>query len=96
MAANVGATIAPATELIEVRVDTKVKQEAAAVLADMGLTISDAIRVMLIKTATERDLPFNPLIPNAETIAAMEEARLGGLRSFDTIEELMADLHAED
>jgi DNA-damage-inducible protein J len=40
--------------------------------------------------------PFEPLIPNQETIDAMLESRAGGLRSFSTVKELMEDLHAED
>jgi DNA-damage-inducible protein J len=59
------------------------------VLATMGLTISDAIRLMLIKVAHDHKLPFDPFIPNAETIAAMEEARTGQLQSVETIERFM-------
>jgi len=77
-------------------IDPDIQEQAAAVLAGIGLTISDAVRSMLILTARDKELPFNPLIPNAETIAAMEEARAGGGKSFATVEELMADLHADD
>ncbi len=62
----------------------------------MGLTVSDAVRLMLTKVAREHALPFDPLIPNAVTIAAMKESRAGGLKSFNTIEDLMADLNADD
>ena len=62
----------------------------------MGLTISDAVRLLLTRVAREHALPFDPLIPNAETIEAMKEARRGQLRSFDTVDDLMADLDAED
>ena len=62
----------------------------------MGLTVSDAFRILLTRVAREKALPFEPLVPNAETIAAMREARRGGLPSFTTVEELMADLNAED
>ncbi len=85
-----------ANALVQARVDEQIKKEAAAVLATIGLTVSDAVRLMLIRIAHEKAMPFDPLIPNAETIAAMEEARAGGLPSFDSIEALMADLHAED
>jgi len=77
-------------------IDPDIQQQAAAVLAGIGLTISDAVRSMLIMTARDKELPFSPLIPNAETIAAMEEARAGGGKAFVTVEELMADLHADD
>ncbi|GFZ84146.1 type II toxin-antitoxin system RelB/DinJ family antitoxin [Elstera cyanobacteriorum] len=85
-----------ANALVQARVDGQIKKEAAAVLATIGLTVSDAVRLMLIRIAHEKAMPFDPLIPNAETIAAMEEARAGGLPSFDSIEALMADLHADD
>jgi DNA-damage-inducible protein J len=78
------------------QIDGAVKDEAAAVLAAMGLTVSDAVRLMLTRVATEHALPFDPLIPNAETVAAMLEARRGNLKSFDTVEDLMADLTAQN
>jgi DNA-damage-inducible protein J len=78
------------------RINGVIKAEAAAVLAAMGLTISDAVRLLLTRVAREHALPFDPLIPNAVTIAAMKEARAGNLASFDSIEALMADLHSDD
>jgi len=72
------------------------KEEATVVLAAMGLTISDAVRLLLTKVAHEHALPFDPLIPNATTIAAMKEARAGNLSRANSIAELMADLNADD
>lgn len=85
-----------ANALVQARIDEAIKEEAAAVLAAMGLTVSDAVRLLLTKVAREHALPFDPLIPNAETIAAMKEARRGNLPSFATVETLMADLNAPD
>ena len=85
-----------ANSVVRARVDEGVKEEAAVVLATMGLTVSDAFRMMLTRIAREKALPFEPLVPNAETIRAMKEARAGRLQSFDTVEALMADLHAKD
>ena len=82
--------------LVQARIDGAVKDEASAVLAAMGLTVSDAVRMLLTKIAHEHALPFDPLVPNAETIAAMKEARQGKLPTFDTVEELMAELNAPD
>ena len=65
-------------------------------LAAMGLTVSDAIRIMLTRVAREKALPFEPLVPNVVTIEAMKEARRGGLTSFATVDALMADLNADD
>ena len=85
-----------ANALVQTRINSTVKAEASAVLATMGLTVSDAVRLLLTRVAHDKALPFEPFRPNAETIAAMEEARAGNLKSFDSIEALMADLNADD
>ena len=82
--------------VVRARIDEHIKEEAAAVLATMGLTVSDAFRMMMTRIAQEKALPFEPLVPNAETVAAMKEARRGKLKKFATIDDLMADLHADD
>jgi DNA-damage-inducible protein J len=85
-----------ANALVQTRIDGVVKEEAAAVLAAMGLTVSDAVRLMLIRVAREKALPFEPLTPNATTIAAMKEARRGGLPKAHGIEALVDALNADD
>ncbi|HYN47000.1 MAG TPA: type II toxin-antitoxin system RelB/DinJ family antitoxin [Allosphingosinicella sp.] len=85
-----------ANALVQTRVNGTVKDEAAAVLATMGLTVSDAVRLMLIRVAHDKALPFEPLRPNAETIAAMKEARSGKLKSYPSFKALLADLDADD
>ncbi len=85
-----------ANAVVRARIDERVKSEATVVLGAMGLTVSDAFRMMMNRIAAEKKLPFEPLVPNAETIAAMEEAERGGLPSFKTVEELMAHLNADD
>ena len=85
-----------ANQLVQARIDGAVKEEAAAVLAAMGLTISDAVRLLLFRVAHEKALPFAPLIPNAATVEAMKEARKGGLPQFVGVQALMDDLHADD
>ncbi len=82
--------------LVQARIDKAVKEEAAAVLAAMGLTVSGAVRLLLTKVAHEKALPFAPLVPNADTIEAMREARRGDLPQFATVEELFDDLHEDD
>ena len=86
----------PANRLVQARIDGTVKEEAAAVLAAMGLTVSDAVRLLLTKVAREKALPFEPLVPNTVTIEAMKEARKGGLPRFDSVKALMDDLHEDD
>ena len=82
--------------VVRARIDKHIKEEASAVLAAMGLTVSDAFRIMLTRVAREKALPFDPLVPNATTIEAMKEARRGGLKSFATVDDLMANLNADD
>ena len=81
-----------ANKIVQARIDGKIKAEAATVLAAIGLTVSDAVRLMLTRVAQDKALPFEPLIPNAETIAAMQEAERGGLPSVNSVDELMAEL----
>jgi DNA-damage-inducible protein J len=85
-----------ANTLVQARIDGAVKEEAATVLAAMGLTLSDAVRMLLTRVAHDHALPFDPLVPNKKTIKAMKEARAGKLRSFRSTEALMADLNADD
>ena len=56
--------------------------------------LSDAFRMLLIRIAREKALPFEPLVPNDKTTATMKEARQGQLPRFQGAEELMADLNA--
>jgi DNA-damage-inducible protein J len=84
------------TGLVQARIDDAVKKEAAAVPATIGLTISDAVRLLLMRIAQDKELPFSPLVPNAETIAAMEEAEAGKLRRVKTIGELFKELNEDD
>jgi DNA-damage-inducible protein J len=86
----------PANAVVRSRIDAHIKEEAAAVLAAMGLTVSDAFRILLTRIAREKALPFEPLVPNDATIEAMKEARRGGSKSFAGVEDLMTDLNADD
>ena len=87
----------PQNQLVQARVSGEVKAQATAALAEMGLTVSDAVRILLTRVAREKRMPLELLTPNAITISAMEEARdRSSLPRFGTIEDLMADLNAED
>ena len=78
------------------RIDEHVKEEAAAVLAATGLTVSDAFRLMMVRIAADKALPFEPLTPNAETIEAMKAARRGELTTVGSPDQLLASLNAGD
>jgi DNA-damage-inducible protein J len=84
------------TEMVHVRIDKRTKARAAKALAAMGLSVSDAVRVLLTRVAAEKALPFEVKAPNTTTAAAIEEAGDGGLPSFRNVSDLTADLNAED
>lgn len=64
-----------ATAFVRARIDETLKDEAAAVLAELGLTVSDVVRMTLTRVAKDRALPFELKVPNAETRAAIESSR---------------------
>lgn len=82
--------------VVRARIDKHIKDEAAAVLAAMGLTVSDAFRMLLTRIAREKILPFEPLVPNTETIEAMKAARRGEWVTIDSIDNLLVNLNASD
>jgi DNA-damage-inducible protein J len=88
--------MAAETAMIHVRVDQELKTKATLTLNKMGLSMSDAVRMLLKRIEADQALPFEVKVPNAETIAAMRAAERGEVTSFATIEELMAHLHADD
>jgi DNA-damage-inducible protein J len=82
--------------VVRARIDEATKAEAAAVLASMGLSLSDAFRLLLKRVAADHALPFEPLGPNAETVAAMKAARRGELATAGNPGDLIASLNADD
>ncbi len=85
-----------ADSYVRARIDTDTKERAADALEAMGLTISDAIRLLMLRIADERRLPFEIKVPTPATRKAMAELEAGKGKPFANIEELMADLHADD
>lgn len=89
--------------VVRARIDNKTKDEAALVLAAIGITISDAFRMLLTRVANEKALPFEPLRPNTETIAAIKAARNGDLVTVgsdlvtsSSVDNLLKDLNADN
>lgn len=80
------------TSMVHVRVDNEVKAKAAEALAAMGLSVSDAVRMLLVRTAAEKALPFDVRVPNAETAQAIEELERGDGERFENAEALFKDL----
>ena len=86
----------PTNDVVRARIDKRVKKDAQAVLDSIGLTVSDAFRMMMMRIAREKKLPFDPLIPNAETIEAMKAARREEVTTVGPVDDLLASLNADD
>ena len=84
------------TTMVHVRLDVKIKARAEKALAAMGLSVSDAVRVLLMRVAAEKALPFEVKVPNATTRAAMKELEGGKLRRLASVDDLVADLNRND
>jgi DNA-damage-inducible protein J len=82
--------------VVRARIDERIKDEAATVLAAMGLTVSDAFRLMMVRIAKDKALPFEPLVPNAETIEAMKAARRGEVVKVGDPGKLLTSLNEDD
>ena len=83
------------TTMVHIRVDEQVKAQATETLAAMGLSVSDAVRVFLMRVIAEKQMPFALKVPNAETQVAMIEAdeiARSHRARFDTAAELFDDL----
>ena len=81
-----------ATTMVHVRVDEKVKDDAAKTLAAMGMSVSDAVRMLLIRVAAEKALPFDVRVPNPVTVKAMRAADQRKGKRFKTVDALFRDL----
>ncbi len=78
--------------VVRARINSDVKTEAMEALEAMGLTISDAIRLLLLRVAEEKQLPFAVKVPNAATSRAMEELEDGGGARYGSVKEAFKDL----
>jgi DNA-damage-inducible protein J len=81
-----------ATTMVHVRVDEKTKQRAAKTLAEMGISVSDAVRMLLVRVAAEKALPFDVKVPNATTVKAMRAADKGKGKRLNSAKALFKDL----
>ena len=81
---------------VRARIDTPTKDRAADALEAMGLSVSDAIRMLMVRIADDRRLPFDVVAPNATTRAAMAELDAGKAKKLASVAALMADLRADD
>jgi DNA-damage-inducible protein J len=81
--------------MLHVRVDDEIKQQATEALAAMGLSVSDAVRILLKRVVNDQAFPLELKVPNAQTRAAMDEARaMAKARTarFESADALIDDL----
>jgi len=81
---------------VRARIDAATKERATAALDAMGLSVSDAIRLLMRRVAEERRLPFDVKVPSASSRQALAEIDAGEVERFANLDDLMADLHADD
>ncbi len=83
------------TAMVHVRIDEKIKEQAAETLASMGLTVSDAVRVFLTRVVADKELPFSLKAPNVQSVTAMAEADAilqNHKARFETVNDLINDI----
>ena len=78
--------------VVRARIDSDTKARATEALHAMGLSVSDAIRLLLVRIAEERRMPFDIRVPNRETLDAVKELEEGRGKRFDSADELFRDL----
>ncbi len=78
--------------VVRARIDSDTKKRATEALHAMGLSVSDAIRLLLLRVAEEKQLPFTVRVPNAATVKAMKELDEGKGKRFGSAEELFQDI----
>ncbi|MDE2677230.1 MAG: type II toxin-antitoxin system RelB/DinJ family antitoxin [Gemmatimonadota bacterium] len=78
--------------VVRARIDSDTKARAMEALKAMGLSVSDVIRMVLLRVAEEKRLPFAVQVPNPTTVSAMKELDDGKGQRFDSAEELFRDL----
>ena len=81
---------------VRARIDAGTKERAADALQAMGLSISDAIRLLMLRIADERRLPFDVKVPTATTRKAIAELEAGKGKRSASVDDLMAGLNADD
>jgi DNA-damage-inducible protein J len=84
-----------ATATVHIRVDEKVKQRATKALAAMGMSLSDVVRILLVRVAAEKALPFEVRVPNRATRAAIDAGERGEVSRARSVAAMMADLNAD-
>lgn len=78
--------------VVRARIDSRIKEEATLALETMGLSVSDAIRLLMMRIAQEQRLPFDVKVPKTSTDKAIRELERGKGERFDSADALFKDL----
>ena len=78
--------------VVRARIDSRTKDKASAALEAMGLSVSDAIRLLLMRIAEERRLPFEVKVAKPSTSKAIRELEEGRGKRFADADALFRDL----
>ena len=92
MAGGAAFAVIMLTSTVHVRVDEKTKRRAVKTLAGMGISVSDAVRMLLVRVAAEKALPFDVKVPNATTVKAMRAADKGQGERLESADALFKNL----
>lgn len=79
-----------------IQIEQDLKTKAEKIFAEEGISIADAVRMLLLRAVRENSVPLDLFTPNAETVAAMEAGRRGEFTTVGSADELFAHLHADD
>lgn len=82
--------------IVRARIDATTKAKASKALDEMGLNISDAIRLLMVRIADDQRFPFDIRVPTAKTASAISELEAGKGHRAKNVKALMADLNADD
>ena len=85
-----------ADSVVRARVSADVKREASVILKSMGITTSDAIRMLLVRVVADKALPFEVKAPNAVTEEAIAASRAGDVAAFESVDDLFAELNDDN
>ena len=85
-----------ASVVVTANVDERIKEKASEALREEGLSVSDALRLLLVRVAADKAFLPELRIPNRDTINAIKAGERGEVVRFANVSELMADLNADD
>lgn len=84
------------SQVVQARINKEIKEEASVVLASLGLTVSDAIRIILTKVAHEKSFPAELLISNKETLQSIKDAEEGKVYTAHTLDDFFKEMNDND